>query len=169
MQARGPVSTLATLSGSHSFRTNKSFSSSQTPIMCNLFANQSARGDDGVVSAADLWLTDRLFYFIFIPGVISANTYPITTIYFTDTRDMTRVFNSRLEFRKSQIYLFQSVQKPLRIVDFHVVFSLGDLAFSITAQKRFDLGEIRKQINHQELYNFENKCVFRCFLKLVIN
>jgi hypothetical protein len=40
------------------------------------------------------------------------------------------------------------MQKKLKMPVFTCFFSLGDLTFSITAQKRFELGEKLKQINH---------------------
>jgi uncharacterized membrane protein YqaE (UPF0057 family) len=47
---------------------------------------KSARGDGNVARAADLWFTDALLFFflyllLFIPGVISAITYPIAEMF----------------------------------------------------------------------------------------
>ena len=87
----------------------------------------SARRRD-VASVAGLWFTDRLFLFFFIPELISAITYPIAEIFLSTNVSLLRVV-------KNEFYFF-------------TCFSLGDLTFSIAAQKRFVLGEIRKQMCH---------------------
>ena len=69
----------------------------------------SARGDGDVASVAGLWFTGRLF---FIPELISAVTYPIAEICFTDTRVMTLGCQRRSWISKILPTYFTGCKKP---------------------------------------------------------
>jgi hypothetical protein len=98
------------------------------------------------------WLAYGLpmvFYssFLFIPGVISAVTYPIAEFFNRHTCHVSGMSMHVSNFEKLS-YLFHRVLKTAKM-QFSRVFLLGDLTFFITAQKRVEFGKIQKQISHQ--------------------
>jgi hypothetical protein len=105
MQARGSVYTLATLNGSHSlsYKLIVLLNSNPNLLICVICLLNSRRA--AMVTSRRQrsgFMVYRLsFFFSFYCGSNLSRYLSDCRIYFTDTRDMTRVFNSRLEFRKS--------------------------------------------------------------------
>ena len=91
----------------------------------------------------------------FIPGVISAATYPIAELFLPTHVSWLRIVNARLEFRKSYLLISQGAKnRSAKKMQFFTLFSLGYLTFSLTAQTRFELGAIWKQSYHLRWITF---------------
>ena len=93
------------------------------------------------------------FFSFFIPEVISAVTYPIAEYFFTDTRVMAPGCQRTSRISKILVTYLTWCKKPQKM-QFFTFFSLGDLTFSFTAQTRFELGAIWKQIYHLRWITF---------------
>ena len=120
---------------------------SVTIIKCLVNLLVSARRRH-VASVAGLWFTDGLFLFRSRsqPLLIRApNVLPTHVSWL-------KVVNARLEFRISLLIISQRAKNRKKA--FFTCFSLGDLTFSITAQKRFGLLENRKRMIHLRWFTF---------------
>ena len=91
-----------------------------------------------------------LFLFNFYSsGNLSRYLFDFRT-FFTETRVMSQGLKISRQVSNILVTYFTGCKKPLKM-HFFKFFSLGDLTFSTTAQKRFELGENRQRTNHRTM------------------